>query len=248
MSKIEAFEREQEVIRKLDFQENASSADSMFRQYQRRNTFGLDPHQEIHRIFQKDFLNKDISGRCLTLPKASASIWHDPLENPLAAIQDVDVVTGSNIHLGALVDSFYALCWTSRSAPQPADWSSFSHGKKAVRVTTTVGKLMDRMMYATDPCYMHRAWLIEVDYQDPTLIQSMRNPQGVYKRMDSQGALLALSAATIRSQFSTEDEVRLLFDGSIQPLLPGMLMSTKPDLVRIPFNWDGFIDDQRFGP
>lgn len=244
MSKIEAFEQEQDGVRKLDFQGNTISSEQMYRQYQRRNTFGLNPDKEIHRIFQKDFLDKDISDGCLTLPKASASIWHDPLENALAEVQDVDLVTGSNIHLGALVSSFYAICWTNRSTPQPSDWSSFSHGNKSVRVTTTVGKLMDRMMCAADSCYMHRTWLIEVDYKDSVLIQAMQHPQEVYERMDSQGALLALSAAVVRSQFSTENEVRLLFDASIQPSLPGLVVSTSPCLARIPFKWDGFIDNQ----
>src|SRR5580658_3222775 len=114
MSKIESFEKDQEGVRKLDFQGNTSSSESMYRQYQRRNAFGLDPDKAIHRIFQKEFLTKDISEGCLTLPKASASIWCDPLENPLAEIQELDLVTGSNIHLGALVGSLYALCWTSR--------------------------------------------------------------------------------------------------------------------------------------
>jgi hypothetical protein len=248
MSKIEAFEQEQEGVRRLDFLGNSSNSEPMLRQYQRRNAFGLAPDKEIHRIFQKDFLDKDISDGCLTLPKASASIWNDPLENPLADVQNVDLMTGSNIHLGALVSSFYALCWTDRSAPRPSDWSSFSHGKKAVRVGTTVGKLMDHMMCAADPCYMHRAWLIEVDYEDPALIQAMKDPHEVYRRMESQGGLLALSAAVVRSQFSTEDEVRFLFDASIQPSLRGLVMSTNPSLVRIPFEWKGFIDNQICGP
>ena len=220
----------------------------MSRQYQRRNAFGLGRDKPIHRIFQTDFLNEDISGGYLTLPGASASIWNDPLENPLAEVQDVDVVTGSDIRLGSLVSSFHALCWTDRSAPRPSDWSNFSRGKEAVRVTTTVGKLMDRMMSASDPRYMQRAWLIGVDYKDPALIQSMQNPREVYERMDSQGALLTLSAAVVRSQFSTADEVRFLFDASVQPSLAQMVMSADHNLVRIPFKWEGFIDDQQDGP
>ena len=193
MSKIEVFEQEQEGVRTLDFQGHTNGSELMHRQYQRRNTFGLNPDKEIHRIFQKDFLERDISDGFLTLPRACASIWHDPLENPLAGIQDVDLMTGHNIHIGALVCSFHALCWTARSEPQASDWLSFSHGREAVRVTTTVGKLMDRVMCVADPAYMFRAWLIEVDYEDPHLIQEMQNPQEVYSRMESQGALLALS-------------------------------------------------------
>lgn len=248
MNKIEAFKHEQDRINQLDFQGNASNSKPMVHQYRRRNTFGLDPDTTIHRIFQKDFLDKDFSDGYLTLPKASASVWHDPLENPLANVQDVDSATGSDIDLGALVKSFYALCWTSRPTPQQSDWVNFSHGKEAVRVSTTAGKLMDRMMCAADPRYMHRPWLIEVDYQDAALIQAMQKPQEVYDRMESPGALLALSAAVICSEFSTEDEIRLLFDASIKPPLPGLVNLANPDLVRIPFNWGGFIDNRVCGP
>lgn len=248
MSKIEAFEEAQSSVRRLDSQGCPSGSEPMLRQYMLRNSFGLDPKKKIHRIFQKDFLDKDISCGYLSLPRASASIWNDPLENPLSDVQDVDLVTGSNIHLGALMNSFYALCWTDRAAPLASDWSNFSHGNKAVRISTTVGKLMDRMMLPTDPCYMHRTWLIDVDYKHLAFIKAMKCPQEVYRRMESQGALLALSAAVVRSQFSSEDEVRLLFDASIKPLLHGLILSATPNLARIPFKWDGFIDSQVCAP
>lgn len=248
MSKVEAFEQEQRIIRALDFQGNAINSESMYRQYQKRNSFGLDRSKSIHRIFQEDFLENDIADGYLTLPNASASVWNDPLENPLSGISDIDGVTGNRIDLGALVSSIYAICWTHRSGSQASDWASFSHGKKAVRISTSVGKLMDRVMRVVDPYYMHRAWLIEVDYKEPTLIEAMQNPREVYKRMDSQGALLALSAAVVRSYFSGEDEIRLLFDASLKPQLPGMTSSINPNLVRIPFDWNGFIDHREYAP
>ena len=248
MSQIEAFERHQDAVRKLDSQGYSCNSESMLREYHRRNSFGLPPDKVIHRIFQEDFFQKDVSDGYLTLPKASASVWRDLLENPLSAVKDLDVVTGSNIHLGALVSSFYALCWTGRPDPLATDWSNFSYGKKSVRISTTVGKLMDRMMHINDPCYMHRAWLIDVSYKDPALIQAMQNPQGVYQRMDSQGARLALSAAVVRAQYSTEEEVRFLFDASIQPLPDGLIVSSASSLIRIPFDWNGFIDNKVCGP
>ncbi len=107
---------------------------------------------------------------------------------------------------------------------------------------------MDRVMSITDSCYMHRAWLIEVDYKDPTLIASMKSPQEIYNRMDSIGALLALSAAVVRTAFTTEDEVRLLFDASIQPSLARSVTLANPELLRIPFSWDEFIDYQEDSP
>ena len=153
--------------------------------------------KKIYRVFQKDFLEKDIWVN-LTLPKASASVWNDPLENPLSTVYDVDIVTGLNIHIGSLVSSLHALCWTHRAAPRLSDWTNFSHGKESMRITSTVGKLMDRMMRVSAKCYMHRSWLIEVDYKDPSVIQQMKNPKEVYRRIDSQGALVKRGSSPLK--------------------------------------------------
>jgi len=241
MNKIERFKRELQKIRELDFAGYTIDSDVMYRQYQRRNSFGLELHAEIHRIFQRDYYEKDVADGYLTLPLATKTVWADPLENPLSDVQCVDSVTGLPIHLGSLVSSFYALCWTDRAAPKQSDWVSFSSGKEAVRVSTTVAKLMDRIMHSDDSCYMHRFWVVDVEYRDPSLIQEMKNPNEVYNRMESTGSLLAVSAALVRTQFSHEDEVRLLFDASIQPPLPGVIYKKNHSLARIPFDWKGFV-------
>ncbi|QOJ21242.1 MAG: hypothetical protein HRU77_11430 [Gammaproteobacteria bacterium] len=248
MSKIDIFEREESSIKSLDFQGYGLTSVPVFRQYQHRNSFGLDPNKKIHRIFQTEYLNNDILNGYLTLPRASASIWKDPLENPLSDVKDIDSVTGGVITLGDLVNSFHAICWTHRDKPEASDWKNFSHGKKAIRITTSVGKLMDRIMSIQDSYYMHRAWLIEVEYKDPAAIAIMQNPPEVYRRTESSGALLALAAAIVRTSYSSEDEIRLLFDASLQPYLEGMIVLKNPDRIQIPFEWNGFIENQEFGP
>lgn len=248
MNKLEAFESAQNAIRSLDFQGHSLRDDAIYRHFQTRNSFGLDPNTPIHRIFQREFFKKDISEGYLTLPEARASVWNDPLENPLAAVYDLDIVTGSGIHLGSLVSSFHALCWTHRMQPRSSDWSSFSHGKESIRITTTAGKLMDRLMSVSDPQYMFQAWLITVDYEDPTTIQAMQNPAEVYSRMDGQGGLLALSAAVVRTKNTDEDEVRLLFDSSFAPASAIRTVVDGRVVLRVPFNWDGFIDHTEGDP
>lgn len=244
MNQIEKFEMAQNTIRGLDVQGWQVNSDPMYRAFQRRNSFGLDQDKKIYRIFQKDFLEKDISDRYLTLPRACASVWNDSLENPLASVYDVEIATGLNVHIGSLVSSFYALCWTHRAEPSRSDWDNFSHGKEPVRISSTIEKLMDRMMRVSDRCYMHRSWLVEVDYKDPEIIRMMQNPQEVYRRVESQGALLALSAAVVRTEYADEDEIRLLFDPSILPPDPDIVIFNNPGLVRVPFDWKGFIDNQ----
>jgi len=248
VSKLEAFEQAQVGIRKLDFQNHTIDSPEMYRQYQKRNCFGLDREHQIHRIFQRKYLEDDIANGRLTLPRADANVWNDPLENPLADVQEIDVVTGRPISLGSLVRDFFALCWTERKSIKPEDWASFSHGDEAIRISTTIGKLMDRVMSINDPEYMFRSWVIGVEYKEPHLIKAMQTPSEAYARMDSQGALLAMAAATVRTQFSGEDEVRLLYDASFNMAPLGSRIIDNGKLLQIPFEWSDFIDEEVCGP
>lgn len=240
--RLACFEQAQDDVRRLDFCGKSAADIDVYRQYQRRNSFGLDRDMKVYRIFQEHFYQQDVSAGCLTLPRATAAVWNDSLENPLASVTQLDSVTRETIHLGSVVSGFYALCWTRRNNPTKEDWDSFSHGKPAVRVATTVGKLLDRVMHINDPCYMHRSWLIDVEYKAPSLIDQMKNPSDVFARMESTGAMLALSAAIIRTGFSDEEEVRFLFDNRINPPSSAVMASASPNLVRLPFDWNGFLD------
>lgn len=248
MDKLQAFEAALSEIRSLDFRGYSIGHQEIYDQFQIRNSFGLDRNQPIHRIFQREFFKRDISEGYLTLPEAKASIWNDPLENPLSDVCDVDMVTGSRLHVGALVSSFHGLCWTHRAQATSSDWSSFSHGKESIRISTTVGKLMDRLMPISDPTYMYKAWLIAVDYADPISIEALKNPAEVYRRMDGQGGLLALSAAVVRTKHTNEDEVRLLFDASFASESCIPLVSNGTKLLRVPFDWTGVIDHTEGDP
>lgn len=240
--RIACFEQAQDEVRRLDFSGKSAGHRDVYRQYQRRNSFGLERDMMIYRIFQQDYYEQDVRSGCLTLPLASASVWGDSLENPLASVEQPDAVTGWKVELGSVVKGFYGLCWTRRARPTKEDWSSFSHGKPAVRIATTVGKLLDRAMQISDPSYMHRSWVIDVDYQAPDLIRQMKTPSEVFGRMESTGAMLALSAATIQTGFSDEEEVRFLFDNGILPPCTAVTTLAGGDLVRLPFNWSGFVD------
>ena len=90
---------------------------------------------------------------------------------------------------------------------------------------------------------MHRSWLVDVDYLEPHLIQQMKTADEVYGRMESTGSQLALSAAVVRTSFTDEDEVRFLFDSGIHPAWDAVKRSASPDLVRLPFDWNGFVDE-----
>lgn len=198
---------------------------------------------KIYRIFQAHYYEKDVNDSCLTLPRATANVWNDPLENPLASVMVTDAATGLPVHLGSTVSGFHALCWTQRALPTADDWDSFSHGAPAIRIGTTIAKLLNRVMPMSDAAYMHRSWLVDVRYMEPHLIEQMKTPDEVLGRMESTGSMLALSAAVVRTKFSIENEVRFLFDNSVNPKWNAVTNSSSPDLVRLPFDWDGFVDE-----
>lgn len=237
--RIASFEAAQDEIRRLDSSNLGWGDAAMYQQYQRRNSFGLDPSTKIYRIFQERYYQDDVQNRCLTLPRADANVWSSTLENPLSAVTQIDDVTGQPIDLGSVVRHFHALCWTSRSQVTREDWENFSHGKPTVRVETTIGKLLDRVMNHSDSAYMHRSWMIDADYQSHGVIRSMQTEDELLARLDSTGARLAMTVATVETGYSDEEEIRFLFDHGISPVIAH---SVAPNLIHLPFDWDGFAD------
>jgi len=220
----------------------------MIEAYIKRNMFGLDPEKKIHRIFRSSHLKADKGNKVITLPLASGEIWNDPLENPLSSITGVDEATNAPIDYGSLVRRFHALCWTHREKATSSDWHSFSHDEPATRITTSARKLLSRLFDTCDSGYMNRTWLVQVEYSVGEKIKELQNVHEVQKRIESTGAQLALSVATVRSDYEHEDEVRLLYDTSICPLPPEVALDESKRLVRIPFDWDDFIENQEDNP
>lgn len=246
--RVDCFERTQAVINRLDMEGKGAGDPEVYRQYQRRNSFGLDPNMRIYRIFQAHFYREDVTNGWLTMPRATANVWSDLLENPLADVTGTDSVTGAPVHLGSTVSGFHALCWTQRTLPTSKDWSNFSHNAPAIRIGTTVGKLLDRVMLVSDSAYMHRSWIVDVEYMDPRLIAQMKNPDEVLARMEPTGSMLALSAAVVRTAFSVENEVRFLFDNDVHPPWNAVKKNDSPALVHLPFDWTGFVDEAIYYP
>lgn len=242
MGKIESFMHFQDQIRSLDLKSPPTSLREMYLNYQCRNSFGLSPETKIHRITPKKWYQEDLSGGFLTLPRADKDTWQKPLENPLSNIIDTTSEPNRLIDYGALTSSFYAQCWTSRGNARTTDWEGFSHGQEAVRVSTTIGKLLDRVMQIQDPHYMHRSWISQVDYELTKTIKGIQNKDEVIERMESSGALFALSVAIVEQKHDDENEIRFLYDMSIEPHVEGVQFVDDRNLVRFPFNWEGFVD------
>jgi hypothetical protein len=247
MNRIQCFERYHAAVQEHDFRGVVATDPELYRLYQRRNSFGIKPNQKLHRIFQRRYYEEDVADGYLTLPRASATIWDDELENPLSDVTVLDSVTGKQVLLGSLVRSFFAMCWSKRDKPKQSDWDAFSHGKQAMRITTTAEKLLNRTMDVSDAYYMLRSWLIEVDYKSPCFILQMQKPEEALRKMESNGALLALSSAVVQTKHSGEDEIRYLFDNGFNTNLPGVV-ELNADLIRIPFEWNNFVDSEQAYP
>lgn len=243
--RIGCFFKENDEIIQLDSAGYQPIDDLMYVQYQRRNSFGLDLSTKIYRIFQRLHYENDKACGILTLPRVDATLWDSKFENPLADVTQTDHLTGEPIALGTLVNRYYALCWTSRRDATKEDWINFSHGKAAVRIETTIGKLLDRVMCRSDPTFMHRSWVIDVDYQSVDAIMAMQTSEHVLSRLESTGSLLALSAATVSTSYSDEEEVRFLYDDGIQPRPE---VSGNDRVISLPFQWAGFVDHIQYRP
>ena len=103
-------------------------------------------------------------------------------------------------------------------------------------------------MVVSDLNYMHRVWLLDVDYLKADRIKNMQNENEVLGRLESTGASLALSAVTVDAKYIDEDEVRLLYNVEFNPLVSGAILDDSCGLVRIPFDWHGFVNEREERP
>lgn len=131
--------------------------------------------------------------------------WEDPFENFILR----SPVQRSNGEIGdiAFHDDVYGQCWTLHKASD-AMWRIYSPGKDAVRVRTTVGRLLDSLCSANkgmenDSCFIGR-----VTYPNEAGLRKFART--VFKD-DLSARSVANSLLVKRSAFEHEKEVRLVY-------------------------------------
>jgi hypothetical protein len=218
--------------------------------YVDRNALDLDPPEVIYRIFQFDYLAADLANGQLTHVKADPKIWKDPHENPLLRQSFKGDNVGERVSLSGLVDKFFALSWTLDPDESDYSWQIFSHGVPSVRIRTTVGKLLAGIMSPHDRFYMLHHYIGRVQYRSLNDIQTWLANSHFADFLDSQGFGLALSAMTLRSKYSSEKEVRLLYSYAPQDDNPWVArnVSATAKTCAIPFDWKGVIDEVVLAP
>lgn len=217
--------------------------------YIEQNAFNVDLDAPIYRIFQWDYLKHDINSKTLTHVKACPDVWGDEFENPLLKAEYTDDVTGGKIHLNGLVDDFHALSWTIDETEKKDVWSMFSHGKPSIRVKTTARKLLDKLMNTNDRYFMLHHHIGKVQYEKEQDILDWLNNSDYTTHLDSIGQRLSLSLMLLRTIFSSEQEIRLLYSYKPQEDNPWV----EKEIIKndktctLPFEWDGAIDQILLG-
>ncbi len=211
--------------------------------YVRANAFDVELDTPISRICRLDYLLDDVANGALTYVRALASIWKDPLENPLLSMLYVDPVTGGPIDLVRLVGDSYALCWTKESTETELAWLTFAKTQEYVRISTTPRKLLNRLMREEDNTYMFHHHIGEVRYRSVADIEHWRCTSSYESHLDTFGQGLIASLTILRETFKVEQEVRLLY--SHMPEAGGWIESNvvaDESLAKVPFDWAGVVD------
>lgn len=163
----------------------------------------IGPETKIYRIFPRDRFRQLFQEKknALVLP----TMWDDPFEN---AILKAKVQT-SNGELGSFSfhSDVYGQCWTLETASD-AMWQIYSRSRDAVRVRTTVGRLIESLG-ASQGDWAHVSCFIgRVEYMSEKRLRKFGST--VFKAGITPDAV-AQSLLAKRRAYKHENEVRLIY-------------------------------------
>ncbi len=219
-----------------------ASASEMKRLYLQLCAIDLKLKEPIHRIFQLNYLREDIENKRLTHVRVSPANWGDPYENPLLR-REFTENTGTTVSLEELCSSLFGICWTGDSQESHDQWNAFSHGKLALRVSTTAEKLLAGVMNIENPFYMLSHFLGKVSYYAQRDIDQWLQDSDYQDFVDSLGQRFASAMLVLRECFEEEQEARLLYWYS--PKRNDWVrqhVKIEGELCRVPFDWRGVMD------
>jgi hypothetical protein len=168
------------------------------------------------------------------------SKWEDPFENFFLQNQCV-ASDGTIVSLESLSNSWYGQCWT-RNSDSDAMWRIYSSNKEGVRVSTTIRKLFSSLYDHNDKFSNLKYMIGSVEYLERTKIeQFLSNTTFTELAMGGQPHKFAKTLCIKRSEFSHENEVRLLFQDVENNV-------GKNGVASFPFNHDMILDDVALDP
>jgi len=192
----------------------------------------------IYRIFSLERFSNIIVSRENGLVHPSK--WDDPFENFLLKNQ-AKMTDGTNVSLSQLSASWYGQCWT-RNFDSDAMWRIYSHCKDGVRVKTTVRALFSNFYDSADKFASLKYLIGSVEYKQREEIERFLAATTFTDiALGGQPHKFAKSLLIKRSEFSHENEIRLLFHD-----LKGN--HGKNGVAVFPFNWDIILSEVALDP
>lgn len=163
----------------------------------------LSPETRIYRIFpRKRFLELfNENQNALVLPTK----WEDPFEN---AILNAEVRTASGeVGRFGFHDDVYGQCWTLQTASD-AMWQIYSRAKDAVRLRTTVGKLLTSLGSTQNQWANTTSFIGRVHYHSERRLKEIGR---TLFQNDDRESSIARSLLMKRKAYKHENEVRLIY-------------------------------------
>jgi hypothetical protein len=163
----------------------------------------IDRDTRIYKILKREFFFELFENKknALVLPK----IWQDPFENVILN-SEVRTARGETGRF-SFHEDVYGQCWTLHRASD-AMWQIYSEKKNAVRVRTTVGKLIDSLCAADGNWADATCFIGEVDYLSETKLKAFGRK--IFKDGVTPTAI-ARSLLVKRNAYEHEREVRLIY-------------------------------------
>lgn len=157
----------------------------------------------LYRIIKVERLYELFESRRNVL--VSPSLWEDPFENLILKAR----ACGPNGEIGdfGFRDDIYGQCWTLQKASD-ALWRIYSPDKKAVRIRTTIGRLLQSLSANLADWAHEQSYIGKVRYLGPTKINAFAEGF-TFDHLDAQACVSTLLIK--RTAFEHEREVRLLY-------------------------------------
>lgn len=176
----------------------------------------LDKH--IYRIVSLERFQQLFEQKRNTL--VSPSLWDDPFENFILQCP-VQLVTGELATVD-FHDHYFGQCWTLKSASD-AMWRIYSQDKRAIRLRTTIRKLLQSLSDHCGDWGPVCAFIGKVQYLNEAKLVAFARQ--AWHRVDP--ASFAKTLLVKRPAFSHESEVRLIYFEP-QPLSAGQKTFSYP--------------------
>ena len=164
---------------------------------------GIGRNAQIYRVFPRDYFFALFESRrnALVLPQK----WEDPFENVI--LKSAVVTAAGRAESFTFHENVYGQCWTRETASD-AIWQIYSRKKDAIRVRTTVGRLIDSLCAAHGDGARDACFIGNVEYLRDGELNALGRT--IFKRGITPAAI-AHSVLLKRRAYKHENEVRLVY-------------------------------------